>query len=159
VVRAIVLDVDVAVTPALGKGWANTRATVIANEGADGAVVIIGPEVTAAGAGSVAGVVAAFAALRAALPVGALLSVLLPPSGGTDPTTAAQLAKVCDFVIITAYDQCMGQDVAGVNMPLAAIPATVTQLAKIGVPASKVVISLAWYVLLILGLSLFRCVY
>ena len=149
--------------------WAAATAANAAQEGADGVVVSVGPEVNTLSRPAVAGVTAAIKTLRTALPTGALLAVMVPlhtateasqsrsssssssaaggdiAVAGTFPLDVKALAGACDYLVAQAYDQCYGAPAAGTNMAIGSIGATVSAFGVAGVPRSKLVVALAWY--------------
>ena len=153
--------------------WAAATAANAAQEGVDGVVVSVGPEVNTLSRPAVAGVTAAIKTLRTALPTGALLAVMVPlhtateasqsrsssssssssssaaggdiAVAGTFPLDVKALAGACDYLVAQAYDQCYGAPAAGTNMAIGSIGATVSAFGVAGVPRSKLVVALAWY--------------
>ena len=55
------------------------------------------------------------------------------------------LASICDYLVAAAYDQCYGVTDASANVAIAAIPSAVSAFKAAGVPANRLVVTLAWY--------------
>ena len=67
------------------------------------------------------------------------------PDGQSQHYDHKALAEVLDFIVPMAYDEPWGSHVAAANSPIRNINAGIAQYAKLGVPASKLVIGLPWY--------------
>lgn len=67
------------------------------------------------------------------------------PKGQTQGYDHAALAKVLDFIVPMAYDECWGAATAEANSPYDALTGGVQQYKDLGVPAEKLVLGLPWY--------------
>jgi hypothetical protein len=150
VLRADVLDID-ATNKTAAATWAADAAAAAAEPGADGVHVVA---IRNQRAGSSSAVTAALQLLRQALSKTSVLSVslplsppLLPPKQAPSATNAASVdreavAALSDFVVLEAFDQCIGASSPHANIEL---PALARALEASTLAPQKTVVALPWH--------------
>lgn len=167
VIKALVLDVDVAGSKADLDSWLSTAAGWVTGPnggggatptGIDGINVVAirhqSPSVTPSDLAAV------FKRMRALLPSSSQLSATLPlttrnsnttaagsAGGGTSAITAlaAALAAVTDFVVLAAYDLHLGERYPAPNVGLDELEVGIAQLTGAGIAAARLVVALPWH--------------
>ena len=125
--------------------WVQAQLTSVQSEGLDGLNVDI-EGYTGMPAPLTALITELYSALKKWHPQSQLsFDLAIFPDGQSQHYDHKALAEVLDFIVPMAYDEPWGSHVAAANSPIHKIRTGIAQYAKLGVPASKLVIGLPWY--------------